>query len=130
VRDPRPGTDWSVGRTRRRARYAAWMASDDWQERRRRWLTEWTAAHGRSPVCQACGGPWDLEHGHLHHRDYRHLGDERLADLIPLDRDCHDRLHALLDSAARPPRTQRAQASDTIVAHLRRHADRWTDRDR
>ena len=120
MRDPRPGTAWSVGRARRRTVYAAWIASAGWARQRDAWLAEWDRRHpGRPPVCAACGGPWDPRHGDLHHRDYRRLGAEAFADLVPLDRDCHDQLHELLERAARPPRTRRAQASDAVVAHLR-----------
>jgi len=126
VRDPKPGTPWSLGRARRRESYAAWMASAGWARQRTVWQAEWQRRHpGQAPVCAACGGPWDLRHGDLHHRDYRRLGAEAFTDLVPLDRACHDRVHELLDRAARPARTRRAQASDAVVAHLRHaHRDR------
>jgi len=120
VRDPKPGTAWSVGRARRRAVYAAWMTSAGWARQRDAWLAEWDRRHpGRPPVCAACGEAWDPRRGDLHHRDYRRLGTEAFSDLIPLHRSCHDQLHQLLERAARPARTHRAQASDAVVAHLR-----------
>jgi|GEM_PF-815041 len=120
MRDPRPGVAWSKRRAARRADYAAWMASAAWQDRRRRWLTSWAARHDYPPVCAACGGPWSLRGGDLHHRSYARLGHEADRDLIPLDRDCHDQLHKILESTPAWRRLGRVQATDLIVARLRR----------
>ena len=126
MRDPRPGLAWSKRRVRRRAAYAAWMASDEWLARRSAWREAWVAAHGEEPHCVVCGGPWNLRHGDLHHRSYAHLGAERDCDLIPLDRACHDRLHAILESTPAWGRLGRAHSTDVIVARLRRA---WTSRE-
>ncbi|MHB1533095.1 MAG: hypothetical protein ACYC1D_00475 [Acidimicrobiales bacterium] len=120
MRDPRPGLPWSRRRVGRRAEYAAWMASGAWQDQRQRWLDDWMAAHGTEPTCGVCGGPWSLRHGDLHHRSYDRLGHETNSDLIPLDRGCHTRLHQILDSTPAWRRVGRAQATDVIVARLRR----------
>lgn len=105
---------------RRREAYTAWMSSPTWQARRRAWLAAWVAARGSEPHCAACGGPWSLRDGDLHHRSYDRLGAEALGDLIPLDRSCHDRLHHLLESNPAWRRLGRAHATDVIVARLRR----------
>jgi hypothetical protein len=63
-----------------------------------------------------------LSHSDLHHRSYERLGAEADCDLIPLDRACHDRLHAILESSPAWRRLGRAQATDVIVARLRRSA--------
>jgi hypothetical protein len=119
VRDPRPGIAWSRHRVARRGEYAAWMTSGAWLARRRAWQETWVALHGAEPDCAACGGPWSLRHGDLHHRSYERLGAERFSDLVPLDRACHDRVHAILESTPAWRRLGRVHATDVIVARLR-----------
>ena len=67
-----------------------------------------------------CGGAWQLEGGDLHHRSYRNLGHERFEDLLPLDRACHDRVHAVRDTNPAWRRIDRALANDLIIGALRR----------
>lgn len=119
MREPRPGRNWSPRRVGRRGEYASWMASGAWIARRRAWRQEWLARYGAEPSCVACGGPWSLRQGDLHHRSYERLGAERFSDLVPLDRACHGRLHPILESAPGWRRLGRAHASDVIVARLR-----------
>ena len=104
----------------RGACYSAWMAGDAWLQTRQRWLHSWVDRYGSDPTCQVCGAPWTLRRGHLHHRSYDRIGHERFDDLIPLDRHCHDRLHRILESTPAWRRMDRAQATDLIVAQLRR----------
>lgn len=127
MRDPRPGLPWSARRVARRGEYASWMASSGWLARRQAWREAWIAMHGAEPRCAACGGPWSLRHGDLHHRSYDRLGAERFRDLIPLDRICHDRLHAILESTPAWRRLGRAHATDVIVARLRCASARGED---
>jgi 5-methylcytosine-specific restriction endonuclease McrA len=122
MREPRPGLAWSAGRIALRARYASYMESEAWQLRRQQWLNSWTARHDRPPACAICGCPWTLAHGDLHHRSYRRLGQETTADLVPLCRACHTQVHTLLESSPPWRRLDRAQATDMIVALLRRRA--------
>jgi hypothetical protein len=122
MREPRPGLAWSRQRVRRRATYAAWMASVEWLAQRRRWWVAWVAAHGAEPTCVACGAPWTLRHGDLHHRSYDRLGHERPDDVSAMCRACHGLLHAILESSPAWRQMDRAQASDLIVARLRRDA--------
>lgn len=123
MRDPRPGLAWSRQRIARRVAYGCWMASPGWAEVRRRWYQEWTRRYGIEPCCAACGGEWSLASGDLHHRSYRRLGEECFEDLLPLDRDCHDRLHAVWDTNPAWRRIDRGYANDLIVALLRRAAE-------
>lgn len=129
MRDPRPGVAWSKGRLRRRAAYASWMASREWLERRQAWEQRFVADHGSSPLCAACGEPWNLRHGDLHHRSYARLGYEADRDLIPLcAQPCHDRVHRILESTPAWRRLERTQASDMIVARLRAQSRERRDR--
>ena len=118
MRDPRPGIAWSRRRLERRGDYASWMTSGEWLTRRQAWIKAWIARYGVEPCCVACGGPWSLRRSDLHHRSYDRLGAELFYDLIPLDRTCHDQLHAILESTPAWRRLGRAHATDVIVARL------------
>jgi 5-methylcytosine-specific restriction endonuclease McrA len=121
VRDPRPGLAWSAHRTAVRAGYGGYMGSPEWFRRREWWLEEYRAARsGQEPVCAACGAPWTLRDGDLHHRSYARLGEEGWRDLTPLCRACHDAVHVLLESSPSWRRLPRDQATDLIVAKLTR----------
>jgi hypothetical protein len=96
------------------------MTSPQWWAWRRRWRDQWLARCGVEPFCVVCGATWTLRSGDLHHRSYDRVGHERPADLIPLDRACHDRLHRIIESAPAWQRMPRPQATDIIVALLRR----------
>jgi 5-methylcytosine-specific restriction endonuclease McrA len=120
VRDPRPGLGWSLFRVAIRARYASYMASEEWSQRRERWLAEYRAANGgANPTCAICGAPWELGSGDLHHRSYRRLGAEHWIDLIALCRVDHQRLHMIMEQHPAWRRLPREQATDLIAARLR-----------
>ena len=124
MRDPRPGIAWSRQRILRRMAYGCWMASPEWLDVRRRWHVEWTQRYDGEPSCVVCGGKWSLTGGDLHHRTYRRLGAERLEDLVPLDRGCHDLVHAIWDANPTWRRMDRGLANDLIIGLLRRAAGR------
>jgi 5-methylcytosine-specific restriction endonuclease McrA len=65
-------------------RYAAYLASPEWQERRRLVLRR---AGNR---CEACLVQPAEE---VHHLTYRHVGEEFLWELKAVCRACHKRLH-------------------------------------
>ena len=103
-----------------RKRYGGYMDSAAWFRRRDRWLQEFAAANdGQEPVCVVCGVKWTLRHGDLHHRTYARLGAETWHDLVPMCRDHHDALHALMERNPAWRRLRREQATDLIVAYLR-----------
>jgi 5-methylcytosine-specific restriction endonuclease McrA len=102
------------------------MDSPIWFARRKRWLAEWEKATGSPPVCLACGGKWS----DLHHRSYDRLGNERWCDLVPLCRACHDQLHARLEGNSEWRKRPRPQATDALVAHMRRRREENVDDDR
>lgn len=66
------------------ANYRRYLLSPQWADTRARY-----EASGRPQKCMVCHDP----HYELHHRTYKHLGKERLDDLIPLCRDHHDQVH-------------------------------------
>jgi 5-methylcytosine-specific restriction endonuclease McrA len=123
MRDPRPGLRWSRGRVWRRQRYGEYMDSSAWFRRRERWLAEFQVANdGQDPRCVVCGAAWTLRHGQLHHRTYARLGAEAWQDLIPMCREHHDALHALMEHNPAWRRVPREQATDLLVARLRAKA--------
>ena len=65
--------------------YEAYLKTDHWLVMRQRMLLR----AGR--MCQRCFRT--TLHLDVHHRDYRHLGAEREADLIVLCRECHTAEH-------------------------------------
>ncbi len=67
--------------------YAQYLASDHWKEVRRRYK-----ASDLPQDCLGCGE----SRVDLHHRTYTRLGFEQLTDLIPLCRECHQKVHDYL----------------------------------
>jgi 5-methylcytosine-specific restriction endonuclease McrA len=120
MRSPRPGSRWSLKRMARRCRYAIYIESEPWYQRRQRWRAEWVARTGTEPTCLACGTEWTLRAGDLHHRSYGRLGTEAFEDVIPLCRACHTAVHDVWDGSPAWRRLGRRQASDGIVAALGR----------
>jgi hypothetical protein len=104
----------------RRGRYAAYIVSDDWFRRREQWYRDWVSQTGSEPSCAICGVRWTLMHGDLHHRTYAQLGSERHNDLVPLCRAHHTALHDIWDASSSWRKLGRAQATDGIIAALRR----------
>jgi hypothetical protein len=120
MRDPRPGLRWSGGRVQRRAQYGGYMDSPEWFRRRERWVEQYRAAHaGQEPACVVCNAPWTLRNGDLHHRTYARLEAEAWQDLIPMCRDHHATLHAVMERNPAWRKIPREQATDLIVAYLR-----------
>jgi len=88
------------------------MDSPAWFARRRSWIGEWAQITGTEPSCLVCGGKWS----DLHHRSY--------------DRACHDQLHARLERNPEWRKRPRPQATDALVAHMRRRREENVDDDR
>lgn len=95
-----PEREKQVGRSKRRRRgrtvpdgdgvsvdYETYIRSAAWRRVRRRFVDS-----KLEKKCAACGKPWGAG-DHLHHRSYRHLGRERLMDLVPLCEYDHMLLH-------------------------------------
>ena len=107
----------SQRRAARRRAYAAYLASLQWQARRRRWLRN-QQPRGVDPVCAVCGKPWTL-HDDLHHANYTSLGHEPDTELIPMCRDCHEALHRILDTSRAWRAMPRPAATAGIITILR-----------
>ena len=75
-------------RTVSRSEYYAYINSEAWKNTRRRY---WASKMPKK--CYVCGKKsGSLE---LHHRTYKNLGNERLMDLVPVHRECHELIHKL-----------------------------------
>lgn len=70
--------------------YLAHLASPLWRHKREQAFKE----HGA--YCQRCFTTQSLD---VHHLTYKRLGNERMDDLAPLCRACHDELHLAHDRA-------------------------------
>jgi 5-methylcytosine-specific restriction endonuclease McrA len=81
-RKPRPATV-------RPEDYETYIQSSAWRAVRQRFIDS------KLPkICMGCTRPWGSG-DHLHHRTYRSLGNEILADLVPLCQACHQLVHDL-----------------------------------
>jgi 5-methylcytosine-specific restriction endonuclease McrA len=71
------------------AEYYEYLRSDAWKQVRLRFLKS------KLPKdCFVCHLPW-CNSFVFHHRTYKNLGCERLMDIVPVCRPCHDKIHAL-----------------------------------
>jgi len=118
MRELERGSRRSAGREAHRARYAAYMSSSAWRERRERFVDEYLEAHGSEPTCVVCGEPWRVERDDLHHHHYDTLGEERFEDLAPMCRADHEALHSIMRGRASWRRVNRAAASKAITHRL------------
>lgn len=93
------------------------IMSPEWTARRSRWLQEYREQSGGEPVCAVCERPWTLSDD-LHHRTYMHLGEELFAELVPLCRADHEKVHEAFESRVSWLRQGRQYATDVLVARL------------
>lgn len=75
--------------------YEQYLASDHWQDVRRRFWASGLHNH----ACYVCGHRGKLE---VHHASYKRIGREKLNDLRLLCRNCHQKVH---DIANKPHKT-------------------------
>lgn len=66
-----------------RARYDAYLRTPKWKSKSARVIA-------RDKICQACLCRPAVQ---AHHKDYRHVGDEPLFDLVGVCLECHRKLH-------------------------------------
>jgi len=72
-----------------RAGYYEYIRSDAWRAVRRRYLQSKLPKH-----CAVCLKPWENSFV-FHHKTYKNLGCERLMDIAPVCRPCHELIHKL-----------------------------------
>jgi hypothetical protein len=91
--------DWINRRGERKDElYQAAVAEekDDWQRRydayllTPQWRAKSKAVIARDVICQACLSRPAVQ---AHHKDYRHVGNEPLFDLVGVCLECHRKLH-------------------------------------
>jgi hypothetical protein len=66
--------------------YEAYLKSDHWKEFKEAYYTT------RQKVCYCCSKPAR----DLHHTSYANLGHEKPSEVVPLCRDCHDKVHTII----------------------------------
>lgn len=88
--------------------YSEYLQSERWQATRRRMM-----ASKKVYRCYVCRSTERLD---LHHKTYKRIGRERLADLVWLCRACHQEAHARLK---RQPRHSKA-ALHCIAKRMRK----------
>lgn len=68
--------------------YHSYLQSDDWRELKKRYLSS------KLPKsCYGCFKPYGTYRVEFHHRTYKRLGCERLLDIVPVCRSCHEKMH-------------------------------------
>lgn len=90
--------------------YQSYIVSDTWREVRRRYF-----ASKMPKGCQGCGA----SAVDLHHRSYTNLGAEKLHDLVPVCRECHEAIHAYVKNHP----GSLWKATKTVLKTLRRRHD-------
>ena len=69
--------------------YWRYIRSEEWKQTKLRYLKS------KMPkVCFVCEAPWSNAF-EFHHRTYKRLGKERLMDIAPVCRQCHQAIHEL-----------------------------------
>lgn len=122
MRDLSPWAVRSRGRDQHRAKYAEYISSAAWFQRRNTWAEEEATQQGSGRiVCVGgCGKRWDARRDDLHHCTYERLGNEAHRDLWPMCRDCHTKLHDLMVSTRSwrklPKRQANVQGLEVIRA--------------
>lgn len=117
-----------------RSEYQGYLASPAWKKRRRVYF-ETVRLSGFEPACQCCFTTLtEAKALDLHHLSYegvtkdasgRWLSAEDEADLVPLCRDCHERLHTRLDARRMDYwGWDRRRATAVVLTYLRRELER------
>lgn len=68
--------------------YASYIISNDWMLVKKRYLNS-----NLPKDCYCCGKLYGTYRIEFHHRTYKRLGRERLIDIVPVCRDCHQLIH-------------------------------------
>lgn len=120
MRELKPNAKRSKGRDVHRAKYEAYIGSPEWFRRREVWDEAERARLGCEELhCAGCKREWTLKRGDLHHITYERLGQESHEDLWAVCRQCHDRLHELMDSSKSWRKLPRTLANEFALSVLR-----------
>lgn len=85
IRDGRWVSSFGIGPSSH-AYYDEYIDSDAWKEKRQLKLSQ------SGGTCELCGTEDSIQ---IHHKTYKHLGNEPLDDLMVLCRECHCLVHSL-----------------------------------
>ena len=77
--------------------YEEYIQSEDWKNKRKEVLLE------KGNKCFICGSSENI---HIHHTNYRTLGDEDTRFLFPLCKECHEEIHSLVEEYREPLQKQ------------------------
>lgn len=112
----------SNGREAHRQRYASYMRSPAWYQRRHQWAADEAnlLPEGAGILCLGCNESWTLRQDDLHHVTYDRLGAEDHEDLWPLCRTCHTLLHDQLVASRTWKKLPRTQGNHLALAQVRR----------
>lgn len=69
--------------------YKNYLKSKHWMMKKKEYSKEYER------VCSCCGGKENL---HLHHLTYDRIGNEPLTDLVYLCKECHTKLHKIVNN--------------------------------
>lgn len=87
-------------RTVKRGReYYEYLKSEAWRNKKIAYLKSALPKN-----CHVCGLSWDNSFV-FHHKTYKTLGNERLMDIAPTCRPCHQQIHDYLERATSPKAT-------------------------
>jgi hypothetical protein len=71
-----------------RLEYRSYIQSNEWMLVKKRYL------NSKLPKdCYCCGKKYGTYKIEFHHRTYKRLGCERLLDIVPVCRECHQGIH-------------------------------------
>ena len=105
--------------------YEAYIRSSAWRKVRQRFIDS------KLPkICMGCARPWGSG-DHLHHRTYRSLGNEILADLVPLCQLCHQLVHDLHRANQSDPNARSTKlwyATNQVIGKIRSQIGRQYQR--
>lgn len=95
--------------------YTEYMQSPEWRQKR--------AEYFRSELPQGCQGCGQKRQLQLHHKTYERLGNEHLADLVPVCTSCH----AIIHERHRLGDLSLWDATELALKKIRQHGRRLKD---
>lgn len=85
-----------IPRTKKKGHVVVWGEEIKYEDYLNHWAwkekAEWIK-HIRNNRCERCG---DKKYLHVHHKDYKSLGNETKDDVEVLCKDCHKKEHGII----------------------------------